>query len=207
MYAGGNRGGSFRTLMPIIWPVTSMPLRLPQRESCISTAWAITCGCVNCPYGTPTELGSVQLTTLPAGHCLGSAMLLADDGTTRLLYTGDFKLGESLTAQEAELPAADILVIESTFGSPRYRLPPREESIEQLVEGVQQTLDSGRTPVVHAYAFGQGAGSHRYPSLERVSRCYSTQASPKSAGYTSAAVCRSATGRSTNMECLMAMWW
>ncbi|WP_197528547.1 MBL fold metallo-hydrolase RNA specificity domain-containing protein [Aeoliella mucimassa] len=107
------------------------------------------------PYGTPTELGSVQLTTLPAGHCLGSAMLLADNGTTRLLYTGDFKLGESLTAREAELPAADILVIESTFGSPRYRLPPREESIEQLVEGVQQTLDSGRTPVVHAYALGK----------------------------------------------------
>ena len=45
-------------------------------------------------------------------------MLLAEDGEQSLLYTGDFKLGESATAERAELPQADILVIESTYGNP-----------------------------------------------------------------------------------------
>lgn len=107
------------------------------------------------PYRRPLELGGVELTTYPAGHCLGSAMLLADDGHERLLYTGDFKLGSSLTAEEAELPRADILVMETTFGSPRYRLPPRDRVIEQLLTMVERTLAAGKTPVIHAYALGK----------------------------------------------------
>ncbi len=73
------------------------------------------------PYHTPTLWGGLRLTTYPAGHCLGSAMLLAEDGQRSLLYTGDFKLGESATAEPAELPHAEILVIESTYGDPAYR--------------------------------------------------------------------------------------
>lgn len=107
------------------------------------------------PYGEPIELGGVQLATFSAGHCLGSAMLLAEDSDERLLYTGDFKLGDSLTAAPAEPPAADILVMETTFGSPKYRLPPREQVIEQLLEEVHSALGEGVTPVVHAYALGK----------------------------------------------------
>ena len=94
------------------------------------------------PYRQPIEWGGLRLTTFPAGHCLGSAMLLAEDGEQSLLYTGDFKLGESATAEPAELPHADILVIESTYGHPDYRLPPREEVIEQLLAA--RSPDAGR---------------------------------------------------------------
>jgi len=107
------------------------------------------------PFGETIPLGGVGLTAYPAGHCLGSAMLLADDGDSRLLYTGDFKLGDSLTATAAELPKADILVMESTFGSPLYRLPPREEVVDRLLEAVHAALAEGRTPVIHAYALGK----------------------------------------------------
>ncbi len=110
---------------------------------------------VEMPFGRQVELGGIALTTHPAGHCLGSAMLLADDGDETLLYTGDFKLAESLTAERAELPAADVLVMETTFGSPSYRLPPRSEVIEQLLETVDRALKEGKTPVVHAYALGK----------------------------------------------------
>jgi Cft2 family RNA processing exonuclease len=72
-----------------------------------------------------------------------------------LLYTGDFKLGESATAERAELPHADILVIESTYGTPQYRMPPREKAIDQLLTLVQQTLDDGRVPVIQAYILGK----------------------------------------------------
>lgn len=107
-------------------------------------------------YREPIEWGGLQLTAYPAGHCLGSAMLLAEQDGTRLLYTGDFKLGQSATAQQAELPAADILVIESTYGSPEYRLTPREEAVAELVGVVREALARGRTPVVRAYATGKG---------------------------------------------------
>jgi putative mRNA 3-end processing factor len=107
------------------------------------------------PFREPLEFGPLRLTTFPAGHCLGSAMLLAEDGERSLLYTGDYKLGPSATSQQAELPQADILVMESTFGKPRYRLPPREEVVGQLIELVRETLAQDRTPVVHAYALGK----------------------------------------------------
>ena len=107
------------------------------------------------PYRQPIEMGSMRLTTFPAGHCLGSAMLLAEAEEQSLLYTGDFKLGPSATSEEAELPAADILVMESTFGKPKYCLPPREKTIAELIDLVQRLLAAGRTPVIHAYALGK----------------------------------------------------
>jgi Cft2 family RNA processing exonuclease len=135
------------------------------------------------PYRQPVEWGGLRLTTFPAGHCLGSAMLLAEDGRQRLLYTGDFKLGRSLTAIAAELPKADILVIESTYGQPRYRLPPREEAIAQLFDCVRRAIECGATPVVEAYVLGKaqevtrlltGAGFRvaQHRAIHAVSRVY-----------------------------------
>lgn len=107
------------------------------------------------PYRQPIDFGGLRLTTYPAGHCLGSAMLLAEDGDESLLYTGDFKLTEAVTCERAELPRAKILVIESTFGDPHYRLIPRAEAIGQLCELLQKALERGATPVIHAYTLGK----------------------------------------------------
>jgi Cft2 family RNA processing exonuclease len=107
------------------------------------------------PYRQPVEWGGLRLTTYPAGHCLGSAMLLAEDDRQSLLYTGDFKLGESATAERAELVHAEILIIECTYGHPDYRLPPREEALGELVARIRQTSEAGAVPVVEAYALGK----------------------------------------------------
>ena len=107
------------------------------------------------PYFETRDWGGLRLTTYPAGHCLGSAMLLAEDGDCSLLYTGDFKLGESATAERAVLPKADILVIESTFGDPRYRMTPREQAIDQLITRVRETLRAGAAPIIQAYVLGK----------------------------------------------------
>ncbi len=108
------------------------------------------------PYRKTIEWGGLRLTTYPAGHCLGSAMLLAeDDQHGRLLYTGDFKLGPSATAEQAELPRADVLVIESTYGDPHYRLPPREEAVAQLIAVAAEAVEKKAVPVVLAYTLGK----------------------------------------------------
>lgn len=106
-------------------------------------------------YREPLEWGGLRLTAFPAGHCLGSAMLLAEDGDDSVLYTGDFKLGPSATSEQAEFPHARRLIIESTYGDPSYRLPPREESVAAFLETVADILRSGRTPVVQAYVLGK----------------------------------------------------
>ncbi len=107
------------------------------------------------PYRQPVDWAGVRLTTYPAGHCLGSAMLLAKDGERSLLYTGDFKLRPSLTAAAAELPHADTLVIESTYGDPAYRLPPREETVAEFLALVRHALAEERTPVIQGYVLGK----------------------------------------------------
>lgn len=107
------------------------------------------------PYREPVEWGGVRLTTYPAGHCLGSAMLLAEDGKQSLLYSGDFKLRASRTAETAELIQADIFVLESTFGRPEHRLPNQEEVVSQFLELIEQTLAEGAVPMVVAYALGK----------------------------------------------------
>lgn len=135
------------------------------------------------PYRTPVEWGGLRLTTFPAGHCLGSAMLLAEDGEQSLLYTGDFKLGESATSERAELPRADILVLESTYGDPQYCFPPRAELVDRLVALVREALAGGRTPVIEAYTLGKaqevtkiltmhGVPVLQHKSVYEVSRVY-----------------------------------
>jgi putative mRNA 3-end processing factor len=107
------------------------------------------------PFGEPLLWNGMELSTHPAGHVFGSAMLLVNDGSQRLLYTGDFKLRNSLTAEPAKPPRADVLVMESTYGDPRYRLPSRAESCERLVSVVRQALEQGRVPVIQAYLLGK----------------------------------------------------
>jgi len=107
------------------------------------------------PFGEPLVWGDFHLTTHPAGHVFGSAMLAIAGPEGTVLYTGDFKLRESATAEAAAPPRADVLIMESTYGEPRYRLPPREESIAQLVTIVRRVLENGRTPVIHAYVLGK----------------------------------------------------
>lgn len=139
---------------------------------------------VEMDYGQPLDYGDVRITALPAGHCLGSAMLLVESDRGSLLYTGDFKLGESVTSQPAELPHADVLIMESTFGTPRYRMPPRDETIAEFIAVVKMALSCGATPVIHAYPLGKAQEATRlmtaagvpvlqHPTVFAVSQIYS----------------------------------
>lgn len=107
------------------------------------------------PFRQPLEWGGLRLTTFPAGHCFGSAMLLAEDGDRSLLYTGDFKLAASVTSERAELPRADVLVLESTYGEPHYRFADRDSIVAELVDVVRRALATERTPIIEAYALGK----------------------------------------------------
>ena len=58
--------------------------------------------------------------------------MLAEDGQHAAVH-GLFQARASFTAAAAELPHADTLVIESTYGHPDYRLPPRDQCIAEFL--------------------------------------------------------------------------
>ncbi len=95
-------------------------------------------------YGEAFAYEDEQLTLHYADHILGTAQVLVEDGEkTRILYTSDFKISRT------PVVAADILVLEATYGNP-YRVRPFGIMAEGiLVSLVEQGLKRG--PV---YVFG-----------------------------------------------------
>ena len=107
------------------------------------------------PFGERRLVRSVDLMLLPAGHIFGSAQCLIFAGEETLLYTGDFKLRPGKSAEQAEWRHADTLVMETTFGVPRYRFPPTEEVVDRMVAFCGETIDAGEVPVLLGYSLGK----------------------------------------------------
>src|SRR5207249_8367437 len=107
------------------------------------------------PFGEKQTVRGFDLMLLPAGHIFGSAQcfLFGDDET--LLYTGDFKLRPGKSAEQAEWRRADTLIMETTFGLPRYRFPPTKQVIEQIVTFCRETIDDDHVPVLLGYSLGK----------------------------------------------------
>ncbi len=88
-----------------------------------------------------------------AGHILGSACLLLRTTTETIAFSGDVGRPEDPIMRPAEaLPAADFVVVESTYGDRRH---PEESVSEALARLVHDTAERGGTIVVPAFAVGR----------------------------------------------------
>ncbi|MHB9132315.1 MAG: MBL fold metallo-hydrolase [Armatimonadota bacterium] len=108
------------------------------------------------PFGETQAVRGVQCTLYPAGHILGSAQLLVDIGGQRLLYSGDFKLQPNRAAEQIVIPQADVLIMETTFGHPRYAFPPSAGIVSEMLDWCDACLADGVTPVLLGYSLGKG---------------------------------------------------
>ncbi|MBM3459315.1 MAG: MBL fold metallo-hydrolase [Armatimonadetes bacterium] len=108
------------------------------------------------PFGAPTQVGEARVTLFPAGHVLGSAQVLVEWEGTRLLYSGDFKLRPNRTAEPIQIPEADEVIMETTFGRSHYRLPPTAEVEDRIRRFCRQALVDGCCPVLFCYSLGKG---------------------------------------------------
>ena len=107
-------------------------------------------------YRTVHSVGEWAVELFPAGHVLGSAMIRVSNESQALAYTGDFRLTPSYTAEAAEIPEADAVIMESTFGGDdSWRFPSREELRERLVALVRDIIRREKTPVLLAYSLGK----------------------------------------------------
>lgn len=107
-------------------------------------------------YGETIEHDDMHIKLFPSGHILGSAMIQIERDGQILLYTGDLKLRKSLTADRIQIPEADILIMESTYGHPDYIVNRDQDSlIEELMECITCTIQEGLAPIVLAYNLGK----------------------------------------------------
>ena len=106
-------------------------------------------------FGQQLALRNATLELAPAGHTLGSAMAIVRSDNGVLAYTGDYKLRPGPFSAGVTVPRCDTLVMECTFGEPRYRFPPETEVLERLFSFIDAVLAAGDIPVVLAYAFGK----------------------------------------------------
>ncbi len=125
------------------------------------------------PFGQTEPLtGECTVTLHPAGHILGSAQcLLSHEAHGRLLYSGDFQLRSALAAETCLPPRADVLIMETTFGLPRYAFPPAADVFAAIINFCRGALTDGATPVLQAYSLGksqellQGLAPARLPLM------------------------------------------
>lgn len=109
------------------------------------------------PFGQTVPLNDDATVTLhPAGHIFGSAQcLISHPEHGRLLYTGDFKLRPGLSAETCTTPAADVLIMETTYGRPQYVFPPTASVLADIMRFCTEALQDGDTPVLFGYSLGK----------------------------------------------------
>jgi putative mRNA 3-end processing factor len=96
------------------------------------------------------------LTLYPAGHILGSAMILIESDDGALLYTGDVKSPASPATEGVVWPSnVDELIIEATFGLPIYKWRPTHEIQQDMLAFAKDTLEAGETPLFLGYNLGK----------------------------------------------------
>ena len=105
-------------------------------------------------YGQPVPVGQTDITLNEAGHVPGSATVLLEHKEKRLLYSGDFKLSETQMHKAAHVEKdVDLLIMESTYANRDH--PNRQDLEIQLAQMARQTLESGGSLLLPAFAVGR----------------------------------------------------
>ncbi|MFH1751903.1 MAG: MBL fold metallo-hydrolase RNA specificity domain-containing protein [archaeon] len=95
-----------------------------------------------------------EITLKNAGHVLGSSQTIIENGE-RVVITSDFKLQDSILGEGAEILESDYLVIDSTFGLPKFSFPNREKTYEQIIKWTAENLKEGKFVLLGGYALGK----------------------------------------------------
>jgi metallo-beta-lactamase family protein len=111
------------------------------------------------PLHTPTVIGpGIRYQSFEAGHMLGSTCMLleleSDGRKARLGFTGDLgRAGLPIIRDPEPLPAADYLILESTYGDRVHE--PIQSVRQKLADIVNRTYQRGGKLIVPAFAVGR----------------------------------------------------
>ena len=103
--------------------------------------------------GRPLAIGRSKVTLTPVGHLLGACTVTLAQRGLKLLFSGDVGRPQDLLMPAPEPPgAADVLLVESTYGN---RIHPVEDSGERLAEIVNRTIQRGGSVLLPSFAVGR----------------------------------------------------
>ncbi|RLG56207.1 MAG: hypothetical protein DRN99_00295 [Thermoproteota archaeon] len=115
---------------------------------------------------TLLEDSTPQIKLLDAGHVLGSRAALIEDF---LLFTGDICLRSRGFMEGFKPVKAQVLVIESTYGSSSFQFPDAEEVAKEARDLIEEMLSRGHPVVLMGYPLGKAQILiHFFSSIARV---------------------------------------
>lgn len=96
---------------------------------------------------------SINVTLLPAGHIIGSAIVRLEIEGKTIVFTGDLGRPHHPVMKAPTLVTdADYLIVESTYGD---RLHEQTNPLDQIAEVVQHTVYNGGSIIIPAFAVGR----------------------------------------------------
>jgi metallo-beta-lactamase family protein len=97
--------------------------------------------------------GGIEATWRPVGHVLGAAMVRLEHEGTSILFSGDVgRPNDPLMLPPQAPPAADHVVVESTYGDRRH---PDEDPGEELARIIRETAARGGITLIPSFALGR----------------------------------------------------
>jgi metallo-beta-lactamase family protein len=106
------------------------------------------------PYKkTFTIKNKCDVTFIPAGHIIGASSVIITIDGKKIAFSGDIGRSDDLFMRAPQtVPAADYVVIESTYGN---RLHPKSDPKKEIAEIVEMTMRRQGTILIPAFAVGR----------------------------------------------------
>lgn len=132
------------------------------------------------------RIGDFEIVPHNSGHVLGSCEIEIATPQGTILYTGDFNTRETYTMKSAEPVPCDVLIIEATFGSPRFQFPSIDEISDEMVKWAEKTIKEGKIPTLQTDPLGNAQEIIKIfnkatespivasPSISRINEVYRT---------------------------------
>lgn len=111
--------------------------------------------CVHLDYRKKQNLGDVNFQLLDAGHIPGSAQVLVETGSHRLVYTSDYNTIDTrlLRGADRNYGKLDAIIIESTYADEDHR--ERATLEKDFLERVMEVVENGGTALIPAFSVGR----------------------------------------------------
>jgi Cft2 family RNA processing exonuclease len=96
----------------------------------------------------------IEVIPYNSGHVLGSYEFEVVTPEGNVLFTGDFNTETTKTMKPAEPVQCDVLILESTFGSPSFVFPSEDLVAKEMVDWAKKIVGTGRIPTFQTDPLG-----------------------------------------------------
>lgn len=105
-------------------------------------------------FNKKLKLDDFELELKPNGHILGSSQAILSTNDKDFVFSSDFRLQDSLLFKGAKPLNSDTLVLETTFGSPKYVFPTQEDIVSEMTSWINKNAKDGLV-LLSGYSLGK----------------------------------------------------